>query len=460
MARGELPVGSLLIETSKDGSEAPFWAGKWWWQGRQVKRRLGAAHVVPRDDEHLAPNDARGWERNWREPGGRPWPAGALTAKRARQALQDKIREYADEMAQEAEEARLRTRARREAVVKFGQVADEWMAERWHDVQDGSLKASTAKDYASMLKRQDDALKARGTGVNGKRVAHVMRAFDAVPVDAITGEDIDAFERKLRNAGLSPRTRSKYTVLLNLILDFAVSREYIEITPMATRAKRKRQREREHIPDVYALDTVERIAQATGGIMGEIVRTAALTGLRQGELLGLQWGDIDFAGRAIRVRRRYLPGEDEMDVPKGNRARVVPLIDQAAVVLDRVSRSAKSTRKNALVFARDNGDHVDPSALRKAYMKGRDAVIAAAAKEGDELPAIVFHGLRHTFGSTAAAQGIPLSTLKAWMGHADISTTLIYTHWMPQADDADRLTRAFAAAFGGPVEQVVGAPSL
>ena len=50
------------------------------------------------------------------------------------------------------------------------------------------------------------------------------------------------------------------------------------------------------------------------------------------------------------------------------------------------------------------------------------------------------HDLRHTFG-TLAVQAFPLSDVKAYMGHADIATTMIYVHHVPQHDAADRLGR-------------------
>ena len=59
---------------------------------------------------------------------------------------------------------------------------------------------------------------------------------------------------------------------------------------------------------------------------------------------------------------------------------------------------------------------------------------------------IVFHDLRHTFGTQCAAKGIDLRRIQAWMGHANIATTMRYLHYVPQHDDAARLTEAFATA--------------
>jgi hypothetical protein len=61
------------------------------------------------------------------------------------------------------------------------------------------------------------------------------------------------------------------------------------------------------------------------------------------------------------------------------------------------------------------------------------------------LPRLRLHDLRHTFG-TLAVQAFPLTDVKAYMGHADISTTMIYVHHVPRIDAADRLSKLVAAA--------------
>jgi len=68
-----------------------------------------------------------------------------------------------------------------------------------------------------------------------------------------------------------------------------------------------------------------------------------------------------------------------------------------------------------------------------------------AARDAAGVPPITFHGLRHTFGTTLARDGWPVSDIQALMGHADISTTQIYMHYAPRHDQADRVAAAFAA---------------
>ena len=293
---------------------------------------------------------------------------------------------------------------------------------------------------------------ARSAEGRPERLEHVERVRGSARLERVilmTAKDVDAFARTLRGAELSPATRRKYEVVVSMILDHAVTRGYIETNPLTTRPKAKSKRARRPAIRVYSLDVVEQIADAAGGQTGALIRTAALTGLRQGELIALRWHDVSWTGQAITVRHTYVAGEGE-DVPKSGSSRTVAMSDQAGAVLDALSKRELWTKGTDLVFPGDLGEHLDPSTLRRLYMKARDAVIAKASKDGDELDRLPFHSLRHCFGSRCAAAGVPLSTLQAWMGHANVSTTMQYVHHAPQAHDAARLT----AAFAGPVEQV------
>lgn len=61
-------------------------------------------------------------------------------------------------------------------------------------------------------------------------------------------------------------------------------------------------------------------------------------------------------------------------------------------------------------------------------------------------PSFSFHDLRHTFGTTMARRGVPVGTIQAWMGHADLATTQLYMHYAAAARDAQIINAAFALA--------------
>src|SRR4051812_1427577 len=169
---------------------------------------------------------------------------------------------------------------------------------------------------------------------------------------------------------------------------------------------------------------------------------AAFTGLRQGELLALRWRHVDFANRIVHVRRNLPAGTSEEDTPKSHRVRSVPLSDQAMVALDGLSRREHFTGDDDLVFCTAVGGHLSDDVVRNAFHAALDA--AGLGRLRAKQDPIVMHDLRHSFGTTCAAKGIDLRRIQAWMGHANIQTTQRYLHYVPQHDDAARLTAAFS----------------
>lgn len=178
-----------------------------------------------------------------------------------------------------------------------------------------------------------------------------------------------------------------------------------------------------------------------------LFRIAAFTGLRMGELRALRWRDVDFGKALVHVRRNYTHGAE--DVPKSGRVRSVPLIDQAARALDGLSRRKHFTDPDDLVFCEEHGVVLNDWQLRRRF----DAALDKA-----ELKRLRFHDLRHTFG-TLAVQVFPLSDVQAYMGHADITTTMLYVHHVPQTDAAERLGRAVALSAALPAVEVVEEPT-
>jgi integrase len=164
--------------------------------------------------------------------------------------------------------------------------------------------------------------------------------------------------------------------------------------------------------------------------------TAALTGLRQGELLGLRWRDIDWSAGRVRVRRAWVRGE--MGTPKSKRSsRSVPLALTLAAELERHFQRSAYQDDDDLVFAHpDTGAPLDRSKLLKRFK--------TAAKRA-KLRNMRFHDLRHTFGTRMAGAGTPMRTLQEWMGHRDFKATLIYADYAPSDQEAELIERAFGA---------------
>jgi integrase len=174
---------------------------------------------------------------------------------------------------------------------------------------------------------------------------------------------------------------------------------------------------------------------AFGRIEPTLYLTAAMTGLRQGELLGLRWRDVDFDARKVRVVSPFVRGEFG-DPKSSGSGRSVPMAERVAAGLRELRDRSYYAHDRDLVFCHpETGKPLDRSKLVRRFKQALDRA---------EVHRITFHELRHTFGTRMAASGTPMRTLQYWMGHADSKTTQIYAHYQPSDQEADAVDRAFA----------------
>jgi integrase len=164
----------------------------------------------------------------------------------------------------------------------------------------------------------------------------------------------------------------------------------------------------------------------------EAVRVAAYSGLRLGEQLALRWSDVDWAGSALTISRAVSAGVE--GPTKTGQVRRVPMADQAAAALERLSLRGEFVSPDDYVFCNAYGRRLDDSALRRRYKRARDAA---------ELRPLRWHDLRHTFGSLLVAGGVDLVSVRDAMGHAQLTTTSRYLHARPAAERAASFTAAF-----------------
>jgi integrase len=162
--------------------------------------------------------------------------------------------------------------------------------------------------------------------------------------------------------------------------------------------------------------------------------TAAMTGLRQGELLALRWRDVDWPARKIRVSGGMRNGKRR--TPKSaTSSRAVPMADRVGGALDRLFQASAYQADDDLVFGHpQTGRPLDRSQVSKRFKRSLER---AGVRE------VRFHDLRHTFGTRMASAGVPIRTLQAWMGHADIKTTMVYTHYAPDPNEVTLVNDAF-----------------
>ncbi len=171
--------------------------------------------------------------------------------------------------------------------------------------------------------------------------------------------------------------------------------------------------------------TVRSIAAALPAHWRAVPIVAAGTGLRPGELFGLEAADVDFLRRTVRVDRQL--NERRQLAPLKTRAsyRTVPL---PQVVADELAQHlARAGRREGLIFAGHDGQ---PARLNTFTVAWRRAVVAAEATAG-----LCLHDLRHSYASALIAAGESVKPVQVRMGHASAMVTLdVYGHLWPDSD--------------------------
>ena len=300
--------------------------------------------------------------------------------------------------------------------VSFAAACADYLA---HKESDRRLKPTTLRDYGSIVK------------------AHLVPAFGDLAVEDLTTDMVEDWKLTL---DMSNTTKIKVLTVLFGVMERARKRHRLPVNPIRDVEKPRQ----EHSPggelQFYSPEEVLALVRAAESEQDAAVfLTAAFTGLRRGELVALRWRDVDFANATIRVSASF--SEGHLTRPKSGKVRAVPMAPDVATALARLGQRERWTGDDDLVFPGVTGSFMDASAMYRRF-------VAAAARAG--LGRLRFHDLRHTFGTTMAANPrVELRRLQEWMGHADMTTTQRYSHFTPRHDDAALVAEAFAINAAG-----------
>lgn len=269
--------------------------------------------------------------------------------------------------------------------------------------------------------------------------AGLWRRYLAAPlggcqVGSLTAHEVQCVVNDVA-ARLSPTTAGHVRRLARAVLEEAVRAEVVSVNPARfTRAPRSVPREGvtpspDQVRALWEAMPTARTALA--------VQLLASTGLRWGEASALRWEDVD--GDAVRVRRAYsaVGGKLVLGPTKGRTTRVVPI---PGLLRDRLVGYRASATHN-LVIATASGLPLANSNLRR---EAKWAVTTASVG----LAGLRLHDLRHAYATYLLAQGIPIATVSALLGHASPHVTMtIYAHATQPSHDAARaeISRLYGA---------------
>jgi integrase len=290
-------------------------------------------------------------------------------------------------------------------------------AETWITVTvPATCKPSTERDYLAILDN------------------HVLPAFGPKAVTEITRATVRDFLLGKIAEGISHSTVGHFKSVISGVLDRALDDETIQVNPAQRLGKIARKDETTDINPLTRGELVRLLDAFQKHYPGDypLALTLARTGMRGGEALALQWGDIDFTGRFIAVQRGFSRGR--IEIPKGARTRRVDMSQQLTDTLGalKAQRKEEALRKGwgeprEWVFITPQGTPLDLDNWRRRIFN------KALEKAG--LRRVRVHDLRHTFASLLIQDGVSLAYIRDQLGHYSISITVdTYGHLVPGAN--------------------------
>ena len=275
---------------------------------------------------------------------------------------------------------------------------------------------------------------------------YVQSEFGNQPITKIDGEKIQLFYNRMARDGYAGATISLLRALLNSMFGQAYKNGYLEKNPVeqAILPKIITKKER-RVLTVQEQNLLLRYGK--GNEIEGIIFTALSTGMRIGEICGLEWKNINFKDQEIIIDgtlKNTRDGKFFKDNPKTQSIyRVIPMISRLSKLFQQIKqiqfydKTVKKENWNPisglehLVFTRQDGKPFTGQHIRQQL----DRIVVSINKEEPKLGFghITPHTLRHTFATRALENGIPPKIVQEILGHSSIRMTLdFYTHVLPE----------------------------
>jgi len=305
--------------------------------------------------------------------------------------------------------------------VTIGRLMVEWL----EDVMRSRLRVTTYSHYKRTIEK------------------HIAPRIGTRHVNDVRPPDFRVLYARMEKDGISPRVRHQAHKLLRGAFRYALREGTIAVDPTAAVTAPVYRAER-RMP-LTEREVQKLIAAARGTPHEALIVVALATGARQGELLALQWDDVDLARGTISIRRSLanVDGKLILQEPKTESSRRSIAIGSnvvAALKAHRMTLLARGLRASAWVFPNEAGGPMDKRGLMRR--------IWYPLLERARVRRVRFHDLRHTAASLMLLNGVHPRVVQERLGHASIAITMdLYSHVAPslQREAADQVDRLFAS---------------
>jgi integrase len=307
----------------------------------------------------------------------------------------------------------------------FAEFINKWLVE----YAEKNLAPKTLLSYKSELENR--IIPALGAiKINKLKPIHLIQFYNQLSEDGIRKDG--------KPGGLSGKTQLYYHHIISSILKDAVQWQFIE-SNAAEKVKPPKVIKKK-IGFYDEIQTAKLLSLLDGVDLKwkTIVYVALYTGMRKGEIMGLEWQDIDFEKGVIQIERtsQYVRGigtitkEPKNETSKRSISAPQTLLQllktYKAFQIDQRMKIANLWKNSNRLFTTWDGAPMFPDAISNWFS---DFIKA------NNLPQITFHGLRHTSASILIDQGLNIKAVSSRLGHADTSTTMnIYAHALKSAD--------------------------
>ncbi len=284
--------------------------------------------------------------------------------------------------------------------------------DRWLDTVRSSLRPKTVLQYEQIVRQ------------------HIVPTLGRVKLEDLRADQVQLLYNRKREADTGVRTVRLIHAVLHRALRVAL--RWGLVRRNVADAVDQPGKEQKEMRALSAEQARALLAAARGHRLEALFHLALSLGLRQGELLGLKWEDVDWNGRTLQVRRQmqYIPGQGKLLVePKTAAGRRTLSLGEADLAKLREHKRRQAEERLALgpywadqglIFPSSIGTPLERNALLTAFK----TLLQAAG-----LPRVRFHDLRHTSATIQLAAGIPPNVVQQRLGHATIDVTLgIYSH--------------------------------
>lgn len=279
----------------------------------------------------------------------------------------------------------------------------------------------TVAELLARYRRDELPARASTRASYRSNLARIEARWSAAVLTEVKPADVEAWlatlarpaaEEGSASRPLAPKTKANIRQLFHVLFECARRWEMHAgenpITLVRQSARRTKKLAKLNIAQYQAIEAALLEPHKT------MVMIAAYLGLRVGEILGLQWGDVDFDGASLHVQRDIYQGQVD-DLKSSNSDRELPL---PAVIVE----SLKLWRANAVyqhaseyIFSQDNGRPMWADTLRESILQPVAERVGAGK--------IGWHAFRHLFASLVHVTGSETAVAKELMGHANFATT-------------------------------------